>query len=318
MAPDPAVTNLPLAWTQEVVLFPGAPPDAADTPHLCGLVRCLYLAVTVAGAHGEIGPAEMESFHRVIVPQVKNEAHWPALRATEAALRRDPNVALRSLPQIARAIPAESRSAVLGMMVRIAAADGEISLDELKILRRMAKVFELDADAVENILHSDESFREVTIEAATGGGKAAGEPTPRPGAASPAFALDRERIKALMQETREVISLLSVVMAEPEDAPAVAAVPASAPGVSPEPPVTGTAADDWLVELDPRYRSALRLLIERDEWTLAEFDGLAERHHLLPDDLFDSVNTWSDEVLGDFLLVKVDTVRVFRLLLPAK
>ena len=308
LAPSPAITGLPLAWTQELALYPVSPHDT-NAPHLRGMVRCLYLAVAVAATHGEIEPTEMESFHGVIASQIQQEADWRLLRATEAALRRDPNVALRAMPQIAKAIPAESRSAVLGMMVRIAAADGQVSLDELKILRRMARVFELDADAVENVLRGDDAFREVVVEGATGN-RLPGKPIPPPSTALPTFALDRERIKALTQETREVISLLSVVMADPEEVPAtpeqvaVATVPPPAP-------------TDWLGELDPRFHPALLNLIERDEWALTDFDGLAEQHHLLPDDLFDSINTWSDEALGDFLLVKMDTVRVFRLLLPA-
>jgi hypothetical protein len=103
--------------------------------------------------------------------------------------------------------------------------------------------------------------------------------------------------------------MLSVVMADPEETtPTVE----TAVSFSPASPST-----DWLGELDPRFHPALLSLIERDEWSLVDFNGLAERHHLLSDDLLDSINIWSDEALGDFLLVKTHTVRVFRLLLPA-
>ncbi len=307
ITPDPALTGLPLAWTQELALYPAGSHDTGAL-HLRGLVRCLYLAVAVAASHGEFAPGEMESFHGIMASQIE-EADWPMIRATEAALGRDPNVALRAMPSIAKAIPADSRAAVLGMMVRVAAADGEVSLDEQKVLRRMARAFGLDTDAVDNVLRGDKAFREVVVEGATGS-RAQGERIPPPGAVVPAFALDRARIAALTVETREVISLLSAVMADPEEA----AVPVEeVAAVSSLPSVSA----DWLGELDPRFHPALLSLIERDEWSLADFDGLAERHRLLPDDLLDSINTWSDEALGDFLLVKMDCVRVFRLLIPA-
>ncbi len=305
LAPDPVLLGLPLSWSQELVLYPAGPHEV-DALRLRGVVWCLYLAIAIAAAHGEVGTTEMEVFYKIVALQIEQETEWQTVRATEAALRRDSNVALRAIPQIARAIPAQSRVIVLGMMVRVAAANGKISLEELKILRRMARAFELEIDAVENVLRGDEAFREVVIEKA-GGSRSSGEPVP-PRPQPSTFALDRERIAVLTQETREVISLLSVVMTDPEEAPAVSEETTFAS--SPQPVST-----DWLEALDPRFHSPLLTLIERDGWAPAEFDSLAERHHLLPDDLFDSINVWSDEALGDFLLVRTDTVQVARSLL---
>ena len=97
-------------------------------------------------------------------------------------------------------------------------------------------------------------------------------------------------------------------MADPEEVPAPAAKTMQV--------VPSAASAEWLGELDPRFHPALLSLVERDEWSITDFNEMAERYHLLPDDLFDSINTWSDEALGDFLLVRMGTVRVFRLLLP--
>jgi hypothetical protein len=82
------------------------------------------------------------------------------------------------------------------MMLRIAAVDGAVSLDEQKILRRMARAFGLNADALEILLREDESFREVVVEGA-GVKRAQGEAIPRPCPASTTFALNQERIAAL-------------------------------------------------------------------------------------------------------------------------
>src|SRR5207237_7751026 len=137
---------------------------------------------------------ELDSFHQLIASQIQRETDWRPLRATEASLRRDANVALRSLPQMAKLIAKESRPFVLRTMAHIAAADNEVTLDELKILRRMARAFEMDADAVEKLLREDEALREVTIEG--GRGEASGEAIPtRPTDQPASVALAHDRTK---------------------------------------------------------------------------------------------------------------------------
>ncbi|WP_348546916.1 TerB N-terminal domain-containing protein [Chthoniobacter sp.] len=307
LAPNPDVTGLPLAWNQELALYASIPGESI-APHVSGLVRLLYLAVTLAAADGVIEPEELDSFHQLIASQIQHESDWRPLRATEASLRRDANVALRSLPQMAKLIPEESRPFVLRTMAHIAAADNEVTLDELKILRRMARAFELDPGAVEKLLREDEAFREVAIDGA--GEKSSGEAIPkRPTEQPAAFALDHDRIKALTQETQEVISMLSVVMAEPEEV-------VTAPVAAPAAPVEPSAPIEWLSGLDARYHAAVSALVRHDELTTADFDVLAAKHHLMPDDLLNAVNTWADEALGDFLLERGENVRVFRTLLP--
>ena len=307
IAPNPGITGLPLAWTQEVVLFRSEATEQL-TAQTAGLSRLLYLAVTLAAADGAVEAEELASFYQLVSAQSVKESDLLLLRATEASLRRDANVALRSLPQMAKLIPAESREFVLRTMAHIAAADGEVSLDELKVLRRIARSLGLSADAGEILLREDEAFREITVARATRD-QAGGEKIPsRPSERASAFALDENRIRALTQETREVISMLSVVMSEAEE------VPCAPPSVTPCAPAS--PQHDWLSGLDARYRGAVVALISRDEITPGDFDCLAADNHLMPDDLFNAVNTWSDEVLGDFLLERGENITIFRSLLP--
>lgn len=307
LAPDPRITGLPLAWNQELALYRAIPGQHAPEG-LSGVMRLLYLAVTLAAADGAVESEELGNFYQLISSQVPHENDWRPLRATEASLRRDANVALRSLPQMSKLIPAESRQFVLRTMAHIAAADAEVSLDELKVLRRIARAFELEPDSVEKLLREDEAFREVTV--ASGARARRGEAIPaRPSDQPVAFALNEDRIKALTQETHEVISLLSVVMAEPDEAPCPPASPS---------PLTQTVREEvpWLSGLEARYHAAVVFLVRHDEITPNDFDCIAADHHLMPDDLFNSVNTWADETLGDFLLERGENVRIFRTLLP--
>ena len=305
IAPDARITGLPLSWNQELALYrAGTTANAAED--LSGVVRLLYLAVTVAAADGVIEPQEMDGFFHLVSEHISDESNWLPVRATEASLRRDPNVALRSLPTMSKLIPADSRQAVLRVMAHIAAADTEVSLDELKVLRRIARAFDLEPDSVDKLLREDEAFREATI--AAGERSKRGEPIPTRPSEKPTFALNEERIRALTQETSEVISLLSVVMAEPEEIPCAPTAPPPSPARK--------QAVEWLSGLEERYHPAVLSLIRHDEITSTDFDCIAAEHHLLPDDLFDAVNTWADETLGDFLLERGENVRVFRDLLP--
>lgn len=308
LAPDPQITGLALVWTQEVTIYPKVAVELV-AENLSGLTRLLYLAVSIAAANGVIEGEELQAFYHIIEAQVANPIELTHLRATEAALRRDAHLPLRSLPQISKLVPNESREFVLRTMGYIAAADNQVTLDELKILRRIARAFDLDVNSVEK-LFADESFREVTI-ANRRGASRDGEPIPSRHAPAAAFKLDDARIAALSQETREVISLLSAVMAEPDEAECAPTslspvAPAASPAVVPE----------WLTGLDSRYHDAVLALSRRDEITSYDFDCLAADSHLMPDDLLNTVNTWADETLGDFLLERTESVRIFRSLLP--
>lgn len=309
LAPDPRITGLPLSWDQEVALYRVDAHQPAPN-EVIGVVRLLYLALTVAAADGVVESQEIESFYRLVASQLPSENHWHPIRATEASLRRDPHVAVRSLPQMSKLIPPENRQFVLRLLSHIAAADSEVSLDELKVLRRIARAFQLEPDSAEKLFREDEAFQAVTI-AAGERGRERGEPIPnRPTDDSHKFALDEERIKALTQETHEVISMLSVVMAEPEDE---APCP---PADTPAPPSPPSADVPWLSGIGERYRGAVLTLVRHDALTPTDFDCIAAEHRLLPDDLFDSINTWADDTFGDFLLERGENVRIFRSLIP--
>ena len=302
LSPDSRLSGVPLGWTQEIALLPRAI-EVSD--HLAGLTRLLYLALSIAAADGFVEDSELERFNQLIEPEVNSKDVRASLDATVAALRRDANVAVKALGQIAKKIPDASRLAVFKTMIHIAAADGEVGLDELKMLRKIARALELESDLAEKLVREDEAFGEVAV--------AAGKKTQATGEKIPPrkapFELDAERIKALTQETHEVISLLSEVMVEEEEVVPVAAVVVATPS-------TAVGLPEWLQTLDERYRSACMEVIAHDTLPLETFDDIAKKHHLLPDDLLTAINGWSDEQLGDFLLERETEVRVFRDLLP--
>lgn len=303
LAPDVRHTGVSLAWNQELVLFVSPEKPAEQLP---GLLSLLFLAMALAAADGFVETDELARFNALVEPEIASGSTWSHLKATEEALRRDGNIATRSLAQVAKRIPAARREFALRAMIHIAAADNEVGLDELKALRKIARSFELDESLPDRLIREDDAFGEVTVEKKSGG-KRAGEAIPQKAKAA-TFALDAERIKALTAETHEVISFLSEVMVdEPE-------VQVSAPFLSVS--TVSDAMPEWIQGLDTRYQKAFLEIIRHDSMTAEAFDGVANRYHLMPDDLVNAINAWSDESLGDFLLEHDEDVRIFRSLLP--
>jgi len=83
--------------------------------------------------------------------------------------------------------------------------------------------------------------------------------------------------------------------------------PESAPAA-----VESSTVPDWAASIAPRYQLALIYLVHHDELDNESFESLASKHHLMPDDLFNSINSWADENLGDFLLERSDPIRIYR------
>ena len=57
-------------------------------------------------------------------------------------------------------------------------------------------------------------------------------------------------------------------------------------------------------------------IVARPTWTRTEFQQLAAEFKLMPLGVFDALNEWADEQLGDFLLDGDDPVTVNASILP--
>ena len=202
-------------------------------------------------------------------------------------------------------IAKRNRDSVFRLLIHIAAADGEVAPEEFKVLQKIARALELEPDLAERILRDDVAFREVTVSEAKPGGRAGEKiPTKAPPQAS-GLALNMDRIAELTKETHEVVSMLASVMAEEEE-------PQSAPKPVAIAKQTGVSVPAWAVGIALPYQAALVYLAEYDELTAVDFESLAARHHLMPDDLLNSINAWADEALGDFLIERGDPIRIYR------
>ncbi len=317
MTPNPAFVSVALSWDQEVAIYPRGHWEVPE-PQIPAVVRLLFLATALAAADGVVTDREVELFESHVGHELRSERDWKHLRATQAVLRRDYNLAVRALPQIARSIPLRSRSHVFRGLVHTAATDGEIGPDEIKVLRRIQKLLTLPEGTLDELLGKDKAFSEVVVVPPSGIADAGEAIPPRQAGSNqvvPGLKLDRDRLEALKKETHEVITMLAEVMSEEESSAAMVEEKSAIPH-SPAAQAGVRVDEGWMLTLDRRYRGALGELVRQEEVPCEVFERIASKHLLMPDDLLSAVNSWSDECLGDFLLERSDVVRVYLDLLP--
>ncbi|MEI6178298.1 MAG: TerB N-terminal domain-containing protein, partial [Verrucomicrobiota bacterium] len=176
VAPHPRLLNLPLAWTQEIGVAK-CTAFSTDDVRLGGLLRLQFLAVLVAAADGVVDENELVVFRQAT--SVDEEFDRIQIAATEAVLLRDTQIAAKHLPKITKSVPQADRIGVFRLLTHIAGCDDVISSDENRILRKIARAFELGDSALDDVLTEDAAFRTVTVvrgRAATPGESIPGPP----------------------------------------------------------------------------------------------------------------------------------------------
>ena len=296
----------------EVALF--RPLETAVTAAYPGAAALLQLCVMIAAADDHPTDKELEVARDFIRRNAALTSHeQQRLLVLEHYLCRNPDTAKRSLSRLAKRLPPAQRQLVGEVLVCVAGADGIISFAEWQALDRACKVLDLPPSALDEILRKlGANFDEPIVQEAEPA--APGEPLPvvAPAPTAPSFTLDMSRVAAISHETAEVIGLLSAVMCEDEPKPAPKPQPAPAsPTLTPAPETPA-----WLGSLDVKYRAITVRIVAKPAWTRTEFQQLAAEFNLMPLGVFDALNEWADEQLGDFLLDGDDPVTVNVSILP--
>ncbi|MGH7952268.1 MAG: tellurite resistance TerB C-terminal domain-containing protein, partial [Limisphaerales bacterium] len=141
------------------------------------------------------------------------------------------------------------------------------------------------------------------------------EQNPKPIPAPKSFALDMARVYEITSETKEVVAILSVLM---EDEPEKSIAP-SATITLPVPEIPKVSSDGNAAPqptrfngLDAAFRPILERLLACDSWSKNDFKLLADEFHFMPLNIRDTLNEWSDEMLGDYILDGEDPLIVHR------
>jgi hypothetical protein len=132
------------------------------------------------------------------------------------------------------------------------------------------------------------------------------------------FTLDMAKVYEITSETKEVVAILSVLMEDEPEKPIAPAATITLP--APETPKVSSGGNAMpqptrFNELDAAFHPILERLLARDSWPKNDFKSLADEFHFMPLNICDTLNEWSDEALGDFILDGEDPVVIRRDLL---
>lgn len=315
--PDTRFDDTTYGWEQIVGVYPLNGQSSLPSLQYNGIAALLSLCVLIAAADGNIDDQELQVFHRFVENHAKPSAtDIERLRTLEQVLCHDLSKATSSLARIAKRLPADKRESVGEFLVFVAAADGIVTKDELRALERIFKAIELPADKLRVLLDRIVQERgEITIEQA--GPRVAGERIPT--SASTAFVqIDMSRVAQISQETTEVISILSKVLADDDAEPQTKTVLSPPIAIERNKNRNGTTTQtaSWALSLEDKYRGLLFKLLERESWKRTEFEALARENKLMALGVYDAINEWSDAELGDFLLEGEDPILVHKELVP--
>lgn len=274
----------------------------------------LAIMLSVAGADGEVESAEVTAVAKLVEELfVLDDQMRRRVEALRHVLTREPAKVATIVKTLRTTRTADELRKVGRLLVAVAGADGMISEAEHKSLRSLYKAMGLPAAdlaaaivAAGVLLASDAPVTARAAEAAM-----PGQAIPQ-AAAAPRSRLDGAAIAAILAETREVAAMLSAVLdSDDDDAPAVAATPVAFVA----PPQLSTVAGVWQT-LDVRYHSVARQLVAKATWTAGEIRILATGARLMPGAILETINTWSDEQFGDYLIEEADGWSIKLDLLP--
>ncbi|MGK3998858.1 TerB N-terminal domain-containing protein [Sorangium sp. So ce1024] len=321
--PDPRAAPSGAAEDARFAVWRSSNTSAPD-PHLYGPVSTvLKLAVHIAAADKHVSEEELAVMTTLLETLfILDDAMRERVEALRDVLALQPAKIGPLTKKLAETRTPEQRAVIGRLLVAIAGADGTIGAPEHKALRGLYKSLDLAPSALDAAIAASgarlATDQPVTVVAGRPAAKGSAV-TPPSDVAGPRVQLDQRAIDAILADTREVAALLADVLDSADDEGGVEAAPASReraregkPAAPPPaastaiggPPAAASGAWTALTaSLDPRYRPAFDELITRETWSASDAQALAARLRLMPGAIIDTINGWSDEALGDYLIV---------------
>lgn len=288
----------PVVGSGPAVLFRAthAQPTVAS-PEYTAATTLLHLAAVVSAADNDVSDAEREHLVRHLESALHlSEGERERLTA-HLTLLLAADLKLTGLKKRLAVLAPAQRQQIGEFLTMVAAIDGHISPEEVKSLRKIYTLLELDPETVYGTLHvsagraaTPAATEPITVRAAQPG--PSGYLIPPPPDSRPAtggLALDPNLIEARLAESAAVSALLTDLFADDSEDERLP-TPAAEPLV---PPVGG---------LDATHSAFARKLAERPVWTREELSELCDDLHLMVDGALDTVNEAALDLAGEPLL----------------
>ena len=312
VAPDIRYSGINLSKHQHAAVFRLADEPTEPAEDYFGATVLLQLGAAVSVADGTV-TADEERHLEAHLEQALNlsQVDRNRLRAHLQWLLADPPK-LTGMKSRLQALAPAHRELAGRFVLSVAAADGHVSPEEVKVLGRIYTLLGLNPDQLHSDLHalaSGPATRPVTVIPSD---RPIGHPIPRaPEAAvvptDAGLILDKQRIAEVMASTREVTQLLTEIF----DGPI---------GEEPEEsdPVEITVDDDdeqatsesALNGLDSLHAELVRYLAQRRIWSREEFEQTAGELGLMPAGAIETINDAAFDRCDEPLLEGDDPLEV--------
>ncbi|HBN76096.1 MAG TPA: hypothetical protein DD473_09805 [Planctomycetaceae bacterium] len=311
LEPDSRESGQTYHWDSYVSIFPREDSTEGNLNSYHAASILLRLGMSIAAADGVVDDMELKSITSHL-EQYFELSPQESIRLEHLAylLSVHPDKYTKLGKQL-KALPEVRREAIGEYLIAIAAADGIITEEEVSSLKKAYKSLDLEPSRIEEL--------------------SAGNIAPEESEDSSVdLLLDQDRIREILQETKQVSDYLKDVMLE--DGTDTESDQMEATGnesrISAE-SQKKTEAVATINELDhqvnvkdeqihdggesqaeslkydglpSRFHPFLEKIMTRNEWTRSELDQLAREHSLMLNGTIESINEWSLEVCGDWLI----------------
>ena len=293
VAPDSRFHHAKPDIDGKIVLFPGGHGESfSPTGEFRKAGTILRLGTLVAATDDHVSDSEVKALKDVISQDSRlTETEKRSLDAY-MLWRLNTPANMSGLKKRLDLLSTSEKIAISHILVGVALADGKIDPSEIKQLEKLYTQLGLDKGLVASDIHNLSTSRSPRPDRAS---KSSYTTSTQPASS---FALDRDLLRLLEEETKEAQSVLESIFSD-EDL-------AEEPEV--EAPMAVQTKNGSIQGLDSKYQVLYVKLISKAEWPYEELEGLCDGLQLMTVGAVETINDWAFDKVGAPLIEDGSTV----------
>lgn len=305
LIPDIRITCRTYGWNEIISLIRTIDkPSLPKSESYQSASIMLELGFAIASADGKIDNDEINFIVQTLESQFTlDPVDARCLMAYREVLISQPPSLSRITKKLSTALNNTQKEIIGKFLIGVASADGIIDKKEINLIQKTYTALGLDSNKVETIIDSIIGSQPVKIQQ---GRSNKGETIPECFSQEHTpIIINNTTLKQILADTAEVSQILGKALCDIEmvtidEIKPIKHTPSHLKSSNSD--LNIKISKEFLGNLDNRYHIALADLIQRETWSNDEIDNLARKYGLMPSNLIDSINTWADEFLGDFLI----------------
>jgi uncharacterized tellurite resistance protein B-like protein len=289
--------------TEMVVLFPLSSESSVErtTAEYKRASLIVSLSACVALADGNASEDEARTVEAMIASWEHLDVDLRSRLRAQYHLQVRNGISLANLKSRFANLTPDGRLQMALSLCSLAAADGEIAAEEVKLLEQIYRVLDLEPQLLYSHLHlGQQPIHNADAHMSTGN------------SSQSAYAVDGARLEALRRETEQVSVLLAGVFEE-EEPPSLPTPEALNLDLAKEKP----AQDELLPGLDTKHQQFLAKILSKPSWTREELHTIAQRMQIMLDGALERINDATFDLFGEPVTEGDDPIYVQQNILEA-